>query len=113
MENQLNEFDVKVTKNQGVVIAVLAIMLIALFAGLIYWYVVANREIPIAPTPSRPTYETNKEPESTNASAQVDGFGVVSTSDELGSIEADLESTNLDSLEAEMTQIDEEVRPQP
>jgi len=110
MENKLNEFDVKVSKNQGLVIGVLGLLLVALFASLIYWYIVANRPLPAAPTPLRPTYETNREPESTNAQAQVDSFGVMSTSDELGAIEADLESTNLDALEAEMIQINEELQ---
>ena len=57
----------------------------------------------------RPTYETNKEPESTTAKAQVDTLGVMSTSDELGAIEADLESTSLTNLDTELIPIDQEL----
>lgn len=60
-------------------------------------------------TPERPTKETNKEPESTNAYAQVESLKVMSPSDELSAIEADLKSTNLDSLTLELLIIESEL----
>ena len=57
----------------------------------------------------RPTAEMNKEPETTNTVAEVDSFSALSTSDELSAIEADLESTNLDGLEAELGEVEIEI----
>ncbi|MEZ4194828.1 MAG: hypothetical protein R3B53_00285 [Candidatus Paceibacterota bacterium] len=105
-----SEVDTAVTEHKGLTIIMLLVALVVILIGLVYWYQAMNREVPMQEVPMRPTYETNNEPESTTAEAQVDSFGVMSTSDELGTIEADLESTNLDSLEAEMIQIEEELQ---
>jgi hypothetical protein len=76
---------------------------------MFYWYkstlVVPNNN----DTSLRPTAEMNKEPETTNAVAEVDSFGALSTSDEITAIEADLESTNLGELETELLQIETEL----
>lgn len=103
------DLDSTVANNRGVIIGVLVVALISILIGLFLWYQAMNKPLPVAEVPTRPTYETNQEPESTTAEAQVDSFTVMSTSDELGAIEADLESTNLDTLETELTQIDEEL----
>ena len=96
-------------QNKGPVIAIMAIMLFAILVGIFYWYK-SNLELVVLETPPvRPTLETNKEPETTTATAQVESFSVMSTSDELNVIEADLESTNLDTLETELQQIEIEL----
>lgn len=102
--------DEAVEEHKGMTIVMLVVALVVVLIGLVYWYNATHQEMPMQEVPTRPTYETNQEPESTTAEAQVDSFGVMSTSDELGTIEADLESTNLDSLEAELTQIEEELQ---
>lgn len=84
--------------------------LLILVGGLMaYWYFVLNTTPVITEPPTRPTLETNKEPETPTATAQTESFGAMSTSDEISAIEADIESTNLDSLETELPQIDAEL----
>jgi hypothetical protein len=60
-------------------------------------------------TPTRPTAEMNQEPETTNAEAQVESYGALSTSDEISALEADLGSTDITNLEIELQQIDAEL----
>ena len=73
------------SKGSGIIIILLFLVLGAILAGLFYWYKLSNTPTVIE-TSIRPTYETNKEPESTTAKAQVDTFGIMSTSDELDAI---------------------------
>ena len=96
-------------ETRGVFIIILFLALVVILAGLFYWYYTASQVPVITPEPMRPTLETNKEPETTTATAQVESYGAMSTSDELTAIEADLESTNLNSLDTELTQIDTEL----
>jgi hypothetical protein len=96
-------------ETRGAFIIVLFIALVVILAGLFYWYYTSLQTPVTAPEASRPTLETNKEPETTTATAQVESYGAMSTSDELTAIEADLESTSLDSLDAELLQIDTEL----
>ena len=96
-------------QTKGIFIFGMVAALLVILIGLIYWYTTATVPVDTAPEPMRPTAEMNKEPETTTATAQVDSFSAMSTSDELNAIEADLESTNLDSLDAELTQIDTEL----
>lgn len=89
---------------------VMLIGLLILVGGLMaYWYFVLNTAPQTAETPTRPPVANNAEPETPTATAQTESFGAMSTSDEINAIEADIESTNLDSLEAEMLQIDAEL----
>jgi len=97
-------------ETRGAFIIIMFIALIVILAGLFYWYYTSMQVPVIAPEPSRPTLETNKEPETTTATAQVESYAAMSTSDELSAIEADLESTNLDSLDTELNQIDTELQ---
>ncbi len=98
------------SETKGAFIVVLVVALIVILIGLVFWYRTAN-PVAIAPVslPIRPAIETNKEPETTTATAQVDSLEVMSTSDEMVTIEADLESTDLNNLEAELTQIEAEL----
>ncbi len=84
-------------------------LLAALLVGIYFW-ITAEKQTPIDTVPTRPTYETNREPESVNAQAEVGILQVLSTSDELSAIEADLLSTDLSNLEKELTQIEQELQ---
>lgn len=107
--NNFNSPEDATAKTKGPFIILLFVALALILAGLFYWYKTASVIPPPIITPERPTAEMNKEPETTTATAQVDSFSAMSTSDELNALEADLESTNLDSLEAELLQIDAEL----
>jgi flagellar basal body-associated protein FliL len=95
----------------GVVLTILFLALVLILGGLFFWY----RSMQPLPTvvipepPTRPTAEENREPESTTASAQAEALNVVSNSNELDAIEADILSTNLDSLDSELGAIDTEI----
>ena len=90
----------------GVIITLLFLILIALLGGLYYWSTLP--EPTPAPTSTRPTAAENQEPESTTARARTEALDVVSTSDELSAIEADLLSTNLDELDTDLNAIEAE-----
>lgn len=96
-------------ETRGAFIIIMFLALVVILAGLFYWYYTSTQTPVTTPEPTRPTLETNKEPETTTATAQVESYGAMSTSDELTAVEADLESTNLDSLDAELNQIDTEL----
>lgn len=93
----------------GIIIAILALLLIFILGGMYYWFsqLTAQNAIPVEP--ERPTAEENNEPESTTAEAAVETQGALSTSDEIAAIEADIAATDLDSLDAELTAIDAEL----
>lgn len=98
------------TPVNGIIIAVLAILLIAILAGMYYWFSQLTNQVEIpAPVVERPTAEENNEPESTTAEATVETQSALSTSDEIAAIEADIEATDLDALDAELTAIDAEL----
>lgn len=92
----------------GPIIVLLVVLLIFIIGGMYWWYTQMQNSAPL-PVPTRPTAEQNNEPESTTAEAQVETMQAVSSSDEVGAIEADLESTNLDSLDAELQAIESEL----
>lgn len=105
-ENFSVSAEVENPKTQLGSILFLGVVLLAILAGLFYWYQLSN-QVPVAtPAPMRPSVEQNAEPETPTATAQTDSFGAMSTSDEITAIEADIESTNLDSLDSELGQID-------
>ena len=94
----------------GPIIILLIVLLVAILGGMSYWFTMMHKEVsPVTPLGQRPTAAENNEPESTTAEAQAESMGVVSSSDEIPAIEADVESTNLDSLEAELDTIDAEI----
>jgi len=95
----------------GPVLFILVVLLIGILGGMYYWFVVLqNQATTPVPVPVRPTAEQNNEPESTNAEAEVESMGALSTSDEITAIEADLESTLLNNLDAELLQIEAELQ---
>jgi flagellar basal body-associated protein FliL len=98
------------TPVNGIIIAILALLLIFILGGMYYWFSQLTTGIPTeTPVSERPTAEENNEPESTNAEATVETQGALSTSDEITAIEADIAATELDSLDAELKAIDAEL----
>ena len=93
----------------GPILAVLIILLVLLLGGLYLWSNTLQDPLPEPVPVERPTAEENNEPESNNAEAEVQTLETVSTSDEISAIEADLDSTNLDELDAELNAIDAEL----
>jgi hypothetical protein len=87
-------------------IVLLLLALLAILGGLIYWYYLGQNLAELTPTPTRAPLERNNEPETPTATAQTDSFGAMSNSDEISTIEADIEGTSLDSLESELGQIE-------
>jgi len=88
----------------------LGILLLVILGGMYYWFSTLEdaQTIP-TPTVERPTAEENNEPESTTAEAQAGTMLTTSTSDEIEAIEADIEGTNLETLDAELDAIDAEL----
>lgn len=109
MNNPNPDLNPVTIKKYRQIVRVIIAVLILLVIWSIYWLFIKEKEEIATPIPLRPTPEMNKEPESPTAYAQVDSLNTISTSDELGAIEADLESTNLDSLLFETIAIEAEL----
>lgn len=92
-------------------LSLLCFVLMAILSGLYIWFVgITTPPAEFAPKAERPSVEENKEPESTTARAKTDiSIQALSPSDEIGTIESDLETTNLDELEQELSALDEEL----
>lgn len=93
----------------GPLLIILALLLVLILGGMYYWFGTMTTTPEPTPEITRPTAEENNEPESTTAEAQTDMMLVTSPSDEITAIEADLETTNMDSLDAELQAIDAEI----
>jgi flagellar basal body-associated protein FliL len=91
------------------IIILLFLILVAILGGLYYWYKVVTTPVAALPDTTRPSAAQNNEPESTTAEARTQTQGVVSTSDELSAIRADLDSTNLTDLDTEVVPIKAEM----
>lgn len=92
----------------GPILILLFAILAALLGGIYYWYTILMSE-PLTATPTRPTAEMNNEPESTTAEARTSATDVVSTSDELDAIQADIESTRFDDIDDGFAAIETEI----
>jgi uncharacterized protein HemX len=92
----------------GPLLVVLAVLLVAILGGMYYWFSTMTTPAP-EPVIERPTPEQNNEPESTTAEAQTDIMLTTSPSDEITAIEADIEATDFDNLDAELQAIDAEL----
>lgn len=92
----------------GPILILLFAILLALLGGIYYWYTILMSEPIIAPA-TRPTAEMNNEPESTTAEARTGATDVVSTSDELDAIQADIESTRFDDIDDGFTAVENEL----
>jgi hypothetical protein len=92
----------------GPIIGVLIVVLVLILGGLYLW----GQSLMNGPAGSEqiiPRSIQNNEPETPRAEADADILGTVSSSDELDAIDADLESTLLDSLDTELDEIDREL----
>lgn len=91
----------------GPILAVLIIMLILIFGGLYLWgkYLVQD-SLPIDDPILIPQ---NNEPETPRANVDQEILNTVSSSNELNAIEADLYSTQIDSLDTELQSIENEL----
>lgn len=87
------------------ILGVLLIVLVLILVGLYIW----GAEL----TEESETYELpeilNNEPETPRAEADAQILRTVSSSDSIEAIEADVESTNLDSLDSELEEIEREL----
>ena len=88
------------------IIGVIIIMLTLTLGGLLLWGWQLNKQANI---PVVENVIVNNEPETPRADADTQILETLSPSDELNAIEADLESTNLDSLDTDLTSIDTEI----
>ncbi len=88
----------------GPILAVLIIMLVFIFGGLYLWGGMLSN------TPNTPEDVplVNDEPETPRAVADTKILETLSPSDELDAIEADIGSTNLDTIDSDLTAIDVE-----
>ncbi len=84
-------------------------ILLLVFISLVWWYRALHTVTEPTTQPLRPTIETNREPESTNAYASTETLSALSTSIELSAIQADLESTDLQSLQTDIAIIESEL----
>jgi hypothetical protein len=91
----------------GIVLGILIIVLVLILAGLYMWgeMLKKQQEQMMFNETMQSTTEENNGPESQNTEAST----TLSTSDEINAIEADLDSTDLDDLDAEFTAIDAEL----
>jgi uncharacterized protein HemX len=87
------------------ILGVLLILLVLILGGLYLWGAALTEEQSTEETRVIP----NNEPETTRAQADAEILETVSPSDSLDAIETDIESTNLDSLDAELTTMEAEL----
>ncbi len=93
----------------GPIVLLLVAILFALLGGIYYWYTILMATPVSVPIPTRPTAEMNNEPESTTAEARTAAADVVSTSDDLDAISADVESINFEDLDTDFAAVDGEL----
>lgn len=96
----------------AIILVLLIIALVLILGGLYLWYLNAFQTVsePFVPTePAREVPAMPNEPEMQNADATIQQLETVSTSNEISVLEADIESTNLDSIDAELNAIDAEL----
>ncbi len=101
-ESNLNESH---PAHMGPILAGLIIILVLIFIGMYLW----GASLATVPTPEPLPEIINNEPETPRAIADQEIFETLSPSDELEAIEADLGSTNFDSLDTDITTIDAEL----
>ncbi len=93
----------------GIVLGVLIVLLAIVLGGLYMWSQTFTAETNPTQTFVQSTTEQNDKPENTDAETNVSTPQPSNNSDELSAIENDLDNTNFDSLDAEMTSIEAEL----
>ncbi len=86
---------------RGLLIGILGGILLLILGGLFLWGSILFKKPPVSFTPP-----PNNEPETPRADADIQILRTVSGSDEISSIRADLDSTNMDSLDKELELIE-------
>ncbi len=87
------------------IVGVIIIMLVLMLGGLVFWGSQLEKQKDLVVV----TPIVNNEPETPRAEADIQILQTLSPSDELDAIEADLESTNMDSIDIDLTTIDVEL----
>ena len=90
----------------GPILGILVIILVLILTGLFIWGGMLRNEMDA--TPEEPII-INNEPETPRAEADQQILETLSPSDEVTSIEADINSTNLDSFDSDMNTMDAEM----
>jgi len=96
----------------AIILGLLIIFLIVILGGLYLWsmYMAEPKPEPAVAVPeSRPTAEENNEPESTNAEAEAETMSALSSSDEIAALEADIEGTLVDNVDADTAAVEAEL----
>lgn len=91
--------------NLGLMLGALILLVVIILGGLYLWGQSLSKNDPAFQERVIP----NNEPETPRAIVDTQILETLSPSDDLGAIEADLNSTNLDSIDADMTTIDAEL----
>lgn len=101
--NTLRDLNETHHSHVGPILGILVMVLVIILGGLYLWGgMLAEKE------PVEQPLIVNNEPETTRATADAEILETLSPSDELEAIEADLTSTNLDSLDTDIPAIDAE-----
>ncbi len=95
----------RATLMRGIVIGLLVLSLAILLSGLYLWGSLLS-DVPAEEPWNAPS---NTEPETPRADADIQILNTVSGSDDVPAIEADLESTTLDSLDKELDLIENDL----
>lgn len=90
-------------RHLGPILAVLVVLLLIILGGLYLWGGMLAKQAPVPPP------IVNNEPETPRATADVQILDVLSPSDELDAIDADLGSTNLDLIDSDLTAAEAEL----
>ena len=112
-EEQFGNFTSEETSSHlGIILGVLIVVLMLILGGLYLWSTTLQQEVPPIMNPSNqlPTAQENNEPESNNAEADVQTLETLSTSDEIDAMNADIESTNTQTLDADLIILDNLIR---
>jgi len=102
-QNPLPEEGQQEEKSTGPLVGIIIVVVVLVFGGLYFWgkQVSENSQIELEELPS--ASEITNTPDET-----LETLGTQGTSDEVGAIESDLNSTNLDNLDTEFGNIDDE-----
>lgn len=94
----------------GPILGTLIVVLVLILGGLYLWGSMIDNNAGIDSTI---TPIENNEPETTRAETDAQILQTTSSSDEISAIEADLNSTNLDNLDADLQQAENEINATP
>jgi hypothetical protein len=106
--------DVKQSPSLASVVSLVIIVVVVCVGALYLWGSTLSVDDLIDTPVTEPATPANNEPETPRAKADVETLGAMSTSDELGAISADLDSTHVDldsdvqAMEAEVTALEGE-----